>query len=964
MNKHRWQERSRTLTRSAWTIGVGIGLALTASPAIAAIELHGASSPMVVPHDGLMPAVRNPTPSVPDDSPPPVTPPSGNSDEDAFVRDVLARTDGQPHGQHTGLAAEHTALLSLVPRSAASHIAVSDGNWSDPATWYRRQVPDQHARVLIPEEVDVDYDLVANEELFTARVGGQLRFATTSDTRMVVDTLVVAPTGRLEIGTAANPVRPGVSAEVLIASNGDIDTTWDPTLLSRGLISHGAAEIHGSAKVPFLRVAAAPMAGSQTVQLDGNPDGWRTGDRIVLTGTKQLGWYWDNDVRAGIYHESQDEERTIAQISGTTITLDRPLAFDHATPRSDLAAYVANTSRSVTVSSMGGSSLPVHQRGHVMFMHSDDVDVRYAAFDDLGRTDKSQPAADASFFDTITATTNVKGRYSVHFHRTGTQRQDDPAIAIGNSVSRSPGWGYAHHSSHANFTDNVAFDVFGAAFAAEDGDETGSWVRNIAIKSEGIGWGDWTVKEAADVARHDNGRTGDGFFFAGRLVEAAENVAANTTHGFVWLHRGPRTDPSAANLQHRETAYGATDMNVDDAAIEGFRDNEAFATHIGIIVVKANPAQGHDVRSVFDGFLNWETVQGVNLSYTAHYTLLDLDLLGLADREPFQNRRAALHVGTNASDITVNGITGERFTTGLEFISNTTTFASAGERGHVAIDAEFVDVDEVLTEAVVGSVAMLDSSDLTDQTTTFEMTGSTTIGLGDSLFLDGTKTDSIGTTNRHIETDRHEVRFWPALAELLVDQGYWELADGTKVMLVHDVISDRATGAVEKVTHVVELDATDSALQNAWWFTQVGPATFNGEITLGGPAPTARSDSFSTPSFETHVVDVTSNDDDPDGGAVYLAGTTDPTHGDLVELDDGTLTYRSDFGYVGIDGFDYWIIDDEGNLARSTVMVDVTGARAAAPLGLAQSASASTAMAPSDSATIVFVCEPLTVLSP
>lgn len=953
------------ITRRSAAIALAIAMAWSAAAgAVFAVDLHHTDSSMSVPSADLQPAVRNPTPRVDDDSPPPVTPPPGGTAEDAFVREVLARTDDHSHGDDAARADEHMALLGLVPRSTASHIAVRDGDWSDPATWYRRQLPTEQARVLIPEEIEVDYGSVVDDALFTLRVGGELRFATTSDTRLVLDTLVVAPGGRLEIGTASDPVRPSVSAEILIDTGGDIDTSWDPTLVSRGVVSHGAAEIHGAAKVSFLKVAAAPLAGDRTVRLDGSPQGWRVGDRVVVTGTKQLGWYWDNDVRAGVYHESQDEVRTITQVSGSAITLDRALAYDHSTPRADLAAYVANTSRSITVRSLGGASLPVHHRGHVMFMHSDDVDVRYAAFDDLGRTDKSRDAGDQSYFDTITASTNVKGRYSVHFHKTGTERQDDPAIIIGNSVSGSPGWGYAHHSSHADFTDNVAFDVFGAAFAAEDGDETGSWTRNIAIRSEGIGWGDWTVKEGADVARHDNGRTGDGYFFAGRLVEAAENVAANTTHGFVWLHRGPRVSPQADHMQHPEAAFGRRVMNVDDAPIEGFRDNEAFATHIGIVVVKANPAQGHDVRSVFDGFLNWETVEGVNLSYTAHYTLKDLDLVGLAELEPFQNRRAAFHVGTNASDMVVNGIRMERFATGLEFAGNSTTFASAGERGHVVIDPVYVDVDTHFNEFAPGSVRLMDSSELASRTTTFDMTGSTTIALGDSVSLDGTKTDSIGATPRRIETDRHEARMWPALAELLVDQGYWTLADGTKVVLLHDLVSDRATGEVERVVHVVELDATDSELRNAWWFTQVGPATDNGEITLGGPAPIARTDALSAASFMPVVFDVTDNDDDPDGGEIQLVGTTDPIHGDLVRRTDGTLSYRSDFGYSGTDSFDYWIIDGEGNLARSTATVVVSEAPSSATFGSAQSASASMAWAPSDSATMSFVCEPLNVLRP
>ena len=53
----------------------------------------------------------------------------------------------------------------------------------------------------------------------------------------------------------------------------------------------------------------------------------------------------------------------------------------------------------------------VYERGHIMFMHNDDVDVRYAEFHELGRTDKSETARDASEFANIAVNSNVKGRY-------------------------------------------------------------------------------------------------------------------------------------------------------------------------------------------------------------------------------------------------------------------------------------------------------------------------------------------------------------------------------------------------------------------------------------------------------------------------------------------------------------------------------------------------------------------------
>jgi hypothetical protein len=104
----------------------------------------------------------------------------------------------------------------------------------------------------------VTYDGRSDAPLFTLRVDGGLAFATDADTRLVVDTMVVSPSGRLEIGTAENPIEADVKAEILIAGDGDIDVAWDPSLLSRGVISHGEVEIHGAEKTAFLKVAAAP----------------------------------------------------------------------------------------------------------------------------------------------------------------------------------------------------------------------------------------------------------------------------------------------------------------------------------------------------------------------------------------------------------------------------------------------------------------------------------------------------------------------------------------------------------------------------------------------------------------------------------------------------------------------------------------------------------------------------------
>lgn len=841
------------------------------------------------------------------------TVPVDPADVDAFVQAVMS----EPEHVHSGPGAETTNfMLDLVPRGDSTHVAVQDGDWFDASTWYNGHIPGDGAQVLIPHDISINYEGIGTASLFTLRVDGEMTFSPDADSRLEVDTFIVSPSGHLQIGTADNPVDPNVTINIVFPDNGDIDVTWDPSLLSRGLVSHGSVEIHGAEKESHLKVLSDPMAGDTTITLSDVPQGWQIGDKIVLTGTYQQGWFWSNILNDWDFAESQDEEVIITAINGNTITIDHPLAYDHDTPRDDLKAYVANMTRNITFSSENGEATDVHHRGHVMFMHNDEVDVRYAGFSDLGRTDKSVEAGDPAYFGgvgNLDANTNVKSRYAFHFHETGVSDLENPAMAVGNVVDGSPGWGFVHHSSNANFTSNVAFDVYGAAFAAEDGNETGIWYQNIAINSEGIGAGDSTVKEDADVTRDDNGRTGDGYFFAGRLVEAAENVAANTTNGYVWLQRGPRdsVDPDTAHFP--ELGYGMDSVTVDHMPIQGFHDNEAFATHTGIIVVKANPDQGHDVRTIMDGFLNWETREGAHITYTSHYTLQNFDLLARSSGSNF-----GIDFGTGTFDLVINGIRVEGFETAFELRQNNSiSDHQPGTDFHsTVIDVVFVNNDNDVQESYLGQLTILDSADLVPGQLSFVFTGDDVISNGDDLFLNGNKTDSIGMVDRNFDVEQQGLWSWD-VNNFIRNNGYYTLADNTKIFLMEDFIADRATGDLIKLNHVFEMDYPD------WLIDIEFPDSYLGQITLGGPAPTAQNDFATISSGRDVIIDLVSNDSDADGGLVSVDGLMDPKHGDVYMQDNGTVLYRANLNFKGVDTFSYWAADQEGNFtkAHATVVV-------------------------------------------
>ncbi|MEO0405779.1 MAG: G8 domain-containing protein [Cyanobacteria bacterium P01_A01_bin.135] len=700
---------------------------------------------------------------------------------------------------------EHMAVMDLVKHGDATHVAVKSGNWSDASTWSNGRVPGDGAKVLIGDGFKVAYNVESEARLKTIRVDGQLDFATQQNTKMVIDTFVVAPEGKLTIGTKNNPVAGNVNTEIWIADNGKIDRGWDPTQVSRGIISHGEVEIYGQNKTTYAKLSQDAMAGDQELVLAEAPKNWKVGDSLVLTGTERVPDKWNSQKKEMEWQGTQDEEVTIKAINGNRVTLDRPLTYDHDTPRGDLKAYLTNFSRNVTVASENADSLPANQRGHVMFMHSDDVDVRYAEFRELGRSDKSELFDDfrvSGNGDRIMngdtpqagAANNIRGRYAVHFHRSGDDKSGEPARAVGNAVWGSPGWGFVNHDSYVVMEDNAAYDVFGSAFVTETGNETGAMRNNIAIKSEGS---TSISKDLKRAKNHDIGHNGVGFWFQGRLVDNEGNIAAGQRHaGTVYLLRGEdQADVSSQNLDFPETIRYLDSTYNDKPHIESFKDHEVFASNKGLEVIKANPRQGHDARSVIDGLKAWEVRTGTHLEYTSKYTLKNLDLIGAEG-----DTNTGISFGNNADDMVVNGAKVRGFGRGLKTTKHH-TFANIKDWGYY-----FVDTDIEGSKVNVNGDRFLSSGDLKQGQLDLKLNGNTDFHFngGETIEINGTKTDSLGSVGYWTGSDSYKIS--GSGMRNRVRQGYYTDKNGTPFITIEERIADRATGETRKLQYAVTID--------------------------------------------------------------------------------------------------------------------------------------------------------------
>lgn len=476
----------------------------------------------------------------------------------ATMLDTASTAFAQGHG-HGAIVVDDSfvqASHDKVPRfcnvpnaSAPILSSVSSGSWSNGSTWSSGAVPGADARVKIAAGHTVAYDVASDTRIDCIEVedGAHLTFATDRSTRLYVHVLMVMPQGELTIGTAALPIASGETAEIVFRADTPLDTGTvanpgvDPAQYGRGLVGFGKVRFYGHAMDrSFVRFAAEAEAGDDTLRLEEVPAGWRVGDEVLIPDTRQIP-FTKNRV-----FTSQAEERVIESIAGAVITLTDPLDHDHKGPRDALGnvgaveaamlPHVGNLTRNVILRSEDGSVND--QRGHVQFFHRADLDLRYAAFVDLGRTtveDLDNTTFDGNGAPTKIGTNQV-GRYSLHFHHVwGPHNPTDTGhqlTAVGNVLRGMNKWGMTVHDTHYGlFRENVFYDGQGSAVATEDGNESYNvFERNFVVHTRA---GDSEPILASPGRggvfnqRARFGTTRDAFWFSGEYNYVRDNVAAN-----------------------------------------------------------------------------------------------------------------------------------------------------------------------------------------------------------------------------------------------------------------------------------------------------------------------------------------------------------------------------------------------------------------------------------------------------
>ncbi|PTN11872.1 G8 domain-containing protein [Nitrosomonas aestuarii] len=503
----------------------------------------------------------------------------------------------------------------VIPNFAAHPTIVSkqSGNWFDVSTWQQARVPHADDVVRIEQGHAVNYNGISDAALASLGIKGTLTFDTAMSSRIKVGTILVYREGRMNVGTLASPIAGNVKVEIIIANRSL--ATWgpdratgayDPLQYGTGLISFGEVNMHGKEMSPtWIRLAQEPRAGQNTLVLASSPTGWSVGDKLVLPDTRQTPLVKKWQIEPVTPIELQLEEMIIADISGNTIRLTRPLVYDHLGGRDTDGnligmPHIGNLSRNIVVRSENSGGV----RGHSMFTERSKVDIRYVSFVDMGRT-TAKPLDNTVITDNVVAHigTNQIGRYPIHMHHhmgpVNTSNDGYQFVLVGNAIDNGAKWGIAVHNSHFGLVDgNVVYDVEGAGIITEEGNERENVFSNNFVVKVGT-----IIKSlyepryggVAEIGRHhgfsDFGYEGSALWFTGNDDYVTGNVAANAAYAGVMYNARSKgfvnNQPLVPNFRGADiddltqwTSYKKTFA----PEIRMSRNNEVYASGVGIWV--------------------------------------------------------------------------------------------------------------------------------------------------------------------------------------------------------------------------------------------------------------------------------------------------------------------------------------------------------------------------------------------
>jgi cell migration-inducing and hyaluronan-binding protein len=338
-----------------------------------------------------------------------------------------------------------TALLLGSVSAVEAAQAAKATRWSDRATWPNKKVPVAGDKVDIASGKEVILD-VSPPALGGITINGKLSFSDKSDLELTTEWIMVH--GELQIGTEATPY----THKATITLTDNVKNEQMMGMGDRGImLSGGTLNLHGDRTNTWTKLAKTAEAGSTSIEVL-NASQWKVGDEIVLASTD--------------YNPRQAERRTIAAVSGNTITLEKPLEYMHfgkITFDVDERGEVGLLTRNIKVQASPDAEQSFFG-GHIMAMVTSHMYVEGVELNRMGQ--------------------NLElARYPIHWHLVGDGKgQYIKNAAIHDTYNRCV---TVHGTNDLQVENNVTYNTVGHCFFLEDGIEHGNqFVHNLAIQTK------------------------------------------------------------------------------------------------------------------------------------------------------------------------------------------------------------------------------------------------------------------------------------------------------------------------------------------------------------------------------------------------------------------------------------------------------------------------------------------------
>jgi len=206
---------------------------------------------------------------------------------------------------------DHERFGQNVPRNTIKWCS-DDWDKDENKNIYMKTMFEQNDTIIIPATWKVHFNCKEPVRVKVLEIYGELIFEEGGDRHLTATHIFVSFLGALKIGTAEKPF----ANKATIALSGHRRTPAWPvgSFMSKFIISSGILDLYGKQLPTWTRLAKGVEAGSTDLHLDKDLL-LQKGDKLLVTTTSP--------------NANQFEERTVASVKGTKVTLSEALTHAH-----------------------------------------------------------------------------------------------------------------------------------------------------------------------------------------------------------------------------------------------------------------------------------------------------------------------------------------------------------------------------------------------------------------------------------------------------------------------------------------------------------------------------------------------------------------------------------------------------------------------------------------------------------